>query len=375
MDRTRAQLVDTRSPSLIALAGSLDHVADQIVAGAVLDWSVPECPIGDDHLSEIVAAADRLVTAVRRSHALEAAVHELFQAMSSHLRLDYLSYEALYRLIDHTRAVGGAVVLIGDGPPDVVASVEFELEGEELAALMALVPRALGPSQLAALEDDRPIVAVPFVGDEGPLGAVLLIGVKLDGAIYRLLALLARALGFAVSNALAHAVAETHAATDALTGCNNRRAGLELLSQAVRLAARGGPAVGAMMIDLDHFKQINDRHGHQIGDDVLRTTGAAIASRLRDRDSVTRYGGEEFLVTIAGADEAMLVALAERVSQQIRDLAVPDGADGTVALTTSIGVSVCSPSDTVETLIARADRALYAAKAAGRDRVVVERPA
>ena len=127
-----------------------------------------------------------------------------------------------------------------------------------------------------------------------------------------------------------------------------------------------------MMIDLDHFKQINDRHGHQVGDDVLRAAGAAIAAGMRDRDIVMRYGGEEFLVAIAGADEVTLAALAERVSHRIRDLEVPDGAGGAVALTASVGAAVWAPSDTVESLIARADRALYAAKAAGRDRVVLQ---
>ena len=364
--------IDLRAWSLAALARSLDDVADRIAAGdrlAIAPLDIAGAPVGDD-IVEIVSAADRLLAAVRRAYALEAAVHELFEALSSHLRLDYLSYEALYRLIDHTGAVGGAVVLAGDGPPDVVASVEWPIEGERLAAVMAGVPLGLGP---CVLDDEPGIVAVPFVGDSGPLGAVLLLDLTLDPEVRRLLALLARALGFAVSNALAHAAAETQAFTDALTGCNNRRAGLEALAQAARVAAHGGPAVGAMMIDLDHFKQVNDRHGHQVGDDVLRAAGGAIAAGMRDRDIVMRYGGEEFLVAIADADECKLVALAERISHRIRALTVPDGAGGTVALTTSVGLSLWATTDTVESLIARADRALYAAKAAGRDRVVFER--
>ena len=135
---------------------------------------------------------------------------------------------------------------------------------------MATVPTTLGPSELPLRQDGLPIVAVPFVGDSGPLGAILLVGVQISGEMGRLLALLARALGFAVSNALAHAAIETQAATDELTGRLNRRAGLDALAQAMRVATHGGPAVGVMMIDLDHFKLINDRHGHQVGDDVLR---------------------------------------------------------------------------------------------------------
>jgi diguanylate cyclase (GGDEF)-like protein len=200
---------------------------------------------------------------------------------------------------------------------------------------------------------------------------VLLLGVRLDAEMRRLLALLARALGFAVSNALAHAAAEVQATTDPLTGCSNRRAGLEGLSQAVRVAAHAGAPVGAMMIDLDHFKQVNDRHGHQVGDEVLRATGRAISAGMRDRDMVTRYGGEEFLVTVSGASEDSLMGLAERIAERIRVLAVPDGAGGTVEMTTSVGVAVWTASDTADSLIARADHALYAAKKAGRDRVVL----
>jgi diguanylate cyclase (GGDEF)-like protein len=373
MGNTAVGLVSTHSPSLVALARSLDRVADGIAEGDLLDMAQLEIdapPDGDD-VAEIVAAAERLVAAVRRSHALEDAVHEIFAAMSSHLRLDYLSDEALYRLIDHTQAVGGAIVLVEDGPPDIVASVDFEMDGERLADIMASVHTKPGPSQLDVPENTPPVVTVPFVGDSGPLGAVLLMGVELDGEMRRLLALLARALGFAVSNALALAAAETQATTDPLTGCNNRRAGLEALAQAVRVAAHAGPSVGALMVDLDVLTHVNDRHGHQIGDEVLRAAGRAIAAGMRGGDVVTRYAGEEFLVMIAGANESALTRLAERISARVRALKVPDGTGGTVALTTSVGVAVWTPSDTVETLIGRAEVALDAAKDAGRDRVVL----
>ena len=365
--------VGRRPQALVALAQSLDRVTDSLAAGEVLDAADVDivAPSASGDAAEIVAAADRLVSAVRRAQAFEGAVHDLFEALSSHLRLDYLSYEALNRVIDHTGATAGAVVLVGDGPPDVVASVEFAIEGERLAAVMASIP-ATGPSELDELEQGFPIVAVPFLGESGPLGAILLLGVGLGGEMRRLLALLARALGFAVSNALAHSAAEVQAATDVLTGCMNRRAGLEALVQATRIAAHGGPAVGVMMIDLDHFKSVNDRHGHLVGDDVLRAVGAAIGAATRGGDIVMRYGGEEFLVALVDVDEAMMTASAERVSDRIRGLTVPDGTGGTVAVTTSVGIALSTSADILESLIARADRALYAAKAAGRDRIVLE---
>jgi diguanylate cyclase (GGDEF)-like protein len=141
----------------------------------------------------------------------------------------------------------------------------------------------------------------------------------------------------------------------------------------MRVATHGGPAVGAMMIDLDHFKPINDRHGHQVGDDVLRGVGAAIAAGMRGSDIVMRYGGEEFLVAIADVDERTLTASAERIRDRINALAVADGSGGTVSVTTSVGIAVSTSADSLESLIARADGALYAAKANGRDRVVFRR--
>jgi diguanylate cyclase (GGDEF)-like protein len=86
-----------------------------------------------------------------------------------------------------------------------------------------------------------------------------------------------------------------------------------------------------------------------------------------------RYGGEEFLVAITGADEQTLTAIAGRIGDDVRALTVPDGAGGTVALTTSVGIAAWEPTDTLDSMIARADRALYAAKAAGRDRCVFGR--
>jgi diguanylate cyclase (GGDEF)-like protein len=372
MPRSTVQLADTRCAALGALASSLDDVADRIVGGDLLEIGdlQLDAPPHDGDVALIAAAADRLIAAVRRSHALEAAVHELFEAMSSHLRIDYLGCEALYRVLDHTQATGGAVVLVGDGPPDVVASVEFELEGEELAALTAAALTSRCPTQLEPLADARPGRRDPVHGRLRPLGAVLLVDVQMDREMRRLLALLARALGFAVSNALTHAAAESRAATDPLTGCKNRRAGLEELAQLARLAAHAAPIIGAMMIDLDHFKRINDSHGHQVGDAVLRAVGRVVTDAVRDRDVVMRYGSEEFLAVVTGADESTMRAVAERVSDRIRALAVPDGAGGSVPLTTSVGTAVWCAGDSAESLIGRADRALYAAKAAGRDRVV-----
>jgi GGDEF domain-containing protein len=148
MSSTSAPSAGTSAAALAVLACALDDAADRILHGDVLRVELDALP-RDGATAAIADAADRLIAAVQRSHALEAAVHELFEALSSHLRIDYLGYEALYRVLDHTQATGGAVVLVGDGPPDVVAGVELELEDEQPAAVMGA---AIGRADLALYE-------------------------------------------------------------------------------------------------------------------------------------------------------------------------------------------------------------------------------
>jgi diguanylate cyclase (GGDEF)-like protein len=163
------------------------------------------------------------------------------------------------------------------------------------------------------------------------------------------------------------AVAELRAATDPLTGLANRRALNDTIKRMLAQAARTGGSLSAIALDLDHFKQINDRHGHDRGDEVLAAAGAALTATLRVSDFVARAGGEEFVVLLpdTGLDGAVVVA--ENLRAALQALAVP-GLDGPV--TGSFGVAVY-PEDApdADELLRRADRALYAAKANGRNRV------
>jgi diguanylate cyclase (GGDEF)-like protein len=161
------------------------------------------------------------------------------------------------------------------------------------------------------------------------------------------------------------------AATDALTGLLNRGSLEKELSRQVALAERNGAALALAMIDVDHFKKINDGYGHPAGDEVLRQLAALMQSLARQGDVVGRYGGEEFCIVLPGTDAHAAAVLAERLRQRYADLRVPwDGAwlNGTV----SIGIAdVTAVGCAVMPLIAAADRALYQAKAAGRNRMVV----
>ena len=160
--------------------------------------------------------------------------------------------------------------------------------------------------------------------------------------------------------------AATH---DPLTRVLNRRAILNLLDKQLEHMSRYGGEVSVLMLDLDHFKRVNDTHGHLVGDAVLRAFAAQCAGAVRAVDSVGRYGGEEFIIVLPETGPAAAVECAERVQQAIGKLAV-DAEDVTVTITASVGVSSSNERDvTAQSLLARADLALYAAKSNGRNRI------
>jgi diguanylate cyclase (GGDEF)-like protein/PAS domain S-box-containing protein len=152
---------------------------------------------------------------------------------------------------------------------------------------------------------------------------------------------------------------EALARTDALTGVANRRVWDEELPRELARAARSGEPLCVALLDLDHFKAYNDRHGHQAGDRLLKETAAAWKSMIRVTDLLARYGGEEFGLLAPSCTREDARSLADRLRA-----VVPGGA------TVSIGVAAWDGQETAEELVARADAALYAAKEAGRDRCV-----
>ena len=165
------------------------------------------------------------------------------------------------------------------------------------------------------------------------------------------------------------ALAEARAATDALTGLPNKRACADTLKRMVAHAGRSVAPLSALLLDLDHFKQINDTFGHGIGDDALAAVGGVIAENLRTSDFAGRYGGEEFVVLLPDTDHEGAAQAAEKLRANIARLEV---AGLERQMTASIGLA-CYPMDAgdADTLVRMADRALYAAKNAGRNRVEV----
>ncbi|PWU21583.1 MAG: hypothetical protein C5B48_11115 [Candidatus Rokuibacteriota bacterium] len=164
------------------------------------------------------------------------------------------------------------------------------------------------------------------------------------------------------------AIAEFRASTDALTGLPNSRAVHDTIKRMVAQASRSVSPLGVLMLDLDHFKQINDAYGHGRGDDVLAAVAATLEATVRESDFVGRYGGEEFIVLLPDTGRSEAAGVAEKIRSTIEKISVPGVPR---SITISAGVAVM-PDDAGESvgLLQHADRRLYAAKGAGRNRVV-----
>lgn len=163
------------------------------------------------------------------------------------------------------------------------------------------------------------------------------------------------------------------AQTDPLTELANRTALERSLDGALASAQKEKSKLCVLMADLDHFKQINDTHGHLVGDAVLREVAARLRSAVRDVDVVGRYGGEEFMVVLVNAPLETAREIAERIRTRVAGTPIKVH-NVAVGITISLGLAVMAFGDTVETLVERADLALYAAKSQGRDRVIVMDP-
>jgi diguanylate cyclase (GGDEF)-like protein len=180
------------------------------------------------------------------------------------------------------------------------------------------------------------------------------------------------AVVYPLRNALSYRDALRAAYKDPLTGVGNRLAMDEALPREIHVARRNNQPLALIAIDLDHFKRVNDRHGHLAGDCVLRTAALRIQGAIRTSDQLFRYGGEEFVVLLNNTGEEGALCVAERIRQAIA-VALTQCAEHAVQITASLGVAVAIPGDTAGMLFARADHALYRAKAAGRNRAEVQR--
>jgi diguanylate cyclase (GGDEF)-like protein len=223
--------------------------------------------------------------------------------------------------------------------------------------------------------DVHSFLGVPIVFRDRVTGLIALYNSGTQGfseGDARVAELFAGQVAIALDNSRRVEIMEKQAVTDELTGLYNRRAFADVGEKEVGRARRYRRPLSLILFDIDHFKNVNDTYGHPVGDHVLRLLTKLVTRTTRSTDHVCRYGGEEFIVLMpeAGHDEGL--AMADRLRLEISRMTIVAAGTGEIALTVSCGVAELRPDDPGEDLdglIARADRAMYQAKAAGRNTV------
>jgi diguanylate cyclase (GGDEF)-like protein len=250
------------------------------------------------------------------------------------------------------------------GPSRVVAAAH--------AAHASQLVRGLDPDTdpwlARLLPDAQDLLVVPLMAEGRDVGALVLEQPAGTGArtARRVVTALERSAAYAalaLRNAWLLEQVQRLAATDGLTKIANRRTFETTLEREVARATRSADYVSLVLVDLDHFKSLNDTHGHQAGDEVLRNVAAALSCECRDFDTPARYGGEEFAVVLPGCGPEEAVAIAERLRRAV------SAAPSIVPITASAGVATYpSHAGDADTLVRAADEALYRSKHGGRDR-------
>ena len=278
---------------------------------------------------------------------------------------------------DHLMAAGYEVLEAQDGEE---ALARVRATAPDVVLLDRDMPRLDGLAVLDAMQADQATAAIPVVFVTGRATAIELAeGLGHGAHDYVRKPVEAAELVARVRSALRtrrlrdelrerNLQLESMARTDVLTGMVGRRHGATVLAEACTAAAATGESLAVVMADVDHFKHVNDHHGHAAGDVVLRAVADVMRDGLVTGETAVRWGGEEFLLVLPGCETSGALARAERLRRAVAGSPVDLGGRRH-GVTASLGCAILGPGETPEALVARADQALYAAKAAGRDRV------
>ncbi|MEX2289781.1 MAG: diguanylate cyclase [Mycobacteriales bacterium] len=351
-----------------------------------------------DELGHLAASFNTMTGELRRyvgalqasRDELQAGVARIGDTLSGTHDLDRILTVVLDTAMSSTRAQAGAVFLLSADGTHLELAVGQGLEERGVACDLRL-PVGAGVAGRVARSGEavRGWVAEGLTPDPGEPAAQALLAVPLKSSanVIGVLTVYDRADGeafeeadlvtlrtftsqatVAVDNVLLHEEARRLSITDGLTGLANYRHFAVTIGREIERAARFGRPLGLLLLDLDHFKLVNDVHGHQRGDAVLVDLAARVRGQVRDVDTLARYGGEEFVVLLPETDEEGAVQAAERIRAAVRRRPFGEPGEPPLEVSVSVGVAVFPAHGATSTmLLRRADEALYAAKRAGRD--------
>lgn len=351
---------------------AVESAAEQVAIAIHMEFLVLEAAAA----SRDIAALDR--AASRLNHALTVA--DVCNAARDILG-EFAEFDS-FVVTEASLEDGTQTVIFADGPwAEGLVGAAFA-PGEDLASRAVRCNEALpydgrlhdaGTPVFGTrtLDGARSLLVHPLVMPQGTVGTISMASSREDAFAHvprSLLGIPVNHVAAALSNALAYSRAMRMATTDGMTGLTNHRTFKERGAEAVARAHRSGRPLSLILTDIDHFKRVNDTHGHAVGDEVIKGVAAVLASSARDVDLTARYGGEEFAILLEDADADAAERIAERIRHKVKSLRF-DGSTGPFGVTLSLGVARLVDSN-LACLVDEADRALYEAKRGGRDRVV-----
>jgi diguanylate cyclase (GGDEF)-like protein len=349
---------NTRQTLTPEITETAEMLADQVAAGLARLEAEARRAAGATQDKAVVRAARALNASLDLQEILLTLVHEAALALDAEMAGVYLAEEE------------GAIATAGYGVPEgwhgTFVAPGQGAAGQVLATGQPFLTNDYQQleSTLAVMADFQAAVAVPMVWDDKLRGAVSVGWTSRRRVHAEELSTLEAIAGLATAacrNAEAYEHVQHVARTDALTGVLNHGAMQLRIREEIARARRDGHPLGAVILDLDDFKGVNDTHGHAAGDELLRTVARALQGELRPYDQVARYGGDEFVLLLPGSDEAMTAAVAERCRDAIGGKC-------------SIGVAAWHDGLDADGLLEQADRALMLAKRTGKGRVAVANP-
>ena len=353
---------------LLVLAGSLALIA---IVTYLLGRSIVRTLRRLSHAANALASGDLNERVEVRGRDEFADLASAFNDMAAQLQQRLVELETeRTRVRDAAARFGEALVATHD--PNQLLQVIVETAVEATGADGGLVLGREG--ELVRIGDPEAPgerIAFPLRAGGSDFGSLVITAPTFDADQVEAAASLAAQAVVALENARLHRIVERQALFDSLTGLANRRRLEETMRAELARAARFHDQVCVVIADLDDFKRVNDTYGHAVGDEVLKEFARALRSTVRESDVAGRWGGEEFVLVLTGTDTEGGARLAERARAAIESRAIQAPNGDPVSVTASFGVAASSGAGGVEELLAAADSALYQAKHAGKNRVVV----